>query len=177
MNRWLLTDGVGFGFTYSTHTNPTQSCTNAHVMQAISARWCIPAEADAATTAACTAAVAGANAPGASFSCVAGGSQEACLDMISKGQADLITLGGECSACCGCVLCVLCSCMHATAPLPYLCWCSVAPPAASDAFSLGVSNRNDPVQSQSQPFEPEVTSPLKVQPASPASGAGPQQSL
>ena len=45
----------------------------------------------------CTAAVAGANVAGANgvtFSCVAGGSEDACLAAIQNGTADLLTLGG-----------------------------------------------------------------------------------
>lgn len=60
-------------------------------------RWCIPQEADAALVASCTAAVAGANVAGANgvtFSCVAGGSEDACLAAIQNGTADLLTLGG-----------------------------------------------------------------------------------
>lgn len=57
-------------------------------------RWCIPAAADAAAVSACTQAVGLANTAGVTFTCVAGQSEEGCLDAISKGTADLITLGG-----------------------------------------------------------------------------------
>jgi len=58
-------------------------------------RWCIPEAANAALVASCTAAVAGANTQGVTFSCVAGGSEEACLEAIRNRTADLLTLGGE----------------------------------------------------------------------------------
>ena len=67
-----------------------------HRMQGgATARWCIPAAADATKVAACTTAVGAANTPTVTFSCVAGGSEEACMDMVSKGTADLVNLGGE----------------------------------------------------------------------------------
>ena len=61
---------------------------------AAAARWCIPFPADPALVSACNAAVARGNAAGVSFTCVAGGSQAACLDLIRRGSADLILLGG-----------------------------------------------------------------------------------
>lgn len=62
----------------------------------ISARWCVPFEADNAFLLACSTAVSRGNANGVLFSCVAGGSNAACQDMVSRGDADLILLGGAC---------------------------------------------------------------------------------
>lgn len=68
---------------------------HAPVVQAATPiKWCIPAAATAAQVAACTAALAPANTAGATFTCVAGGSEEECLAMVKAGTADLITLGG-----------------------------------------------------------------------------------
>ncbi|KAI7836214.1 hypothetical protein COHA_009895 [Chlorella ohadii] len=61
-------------------------------------RWCIPEAANAALVASCTAAVAGANTQGVTFSCVAGGSEEACLEAIRNRTADLLTLGAASGA-------------------------------------------------------------------------------
>ena len=62
----------------------------------ISARWCVPFEADNAFLVSCSTAVSRGNANGVLFSCVAGGSNAACQDMVSRGDADLILLGGAC---------------------------------------------------------------------------------
>jgi hypothetical protein len=61
------------------------------------ARWCIPFEADAALVQTCTDAVSTGNTANVSFVCVAGGSAEACEQMISMNTADLMVLGGACS--------------------------------------------------------------------------------
>ncbi|KAL4428192.1 hypothetical protein ABPG75_002281 [Micractinium tetrahymenae] len=57
-------------------------------------KWCIPAATNPAAVAACTAAVARANSAAVSFSCVAGGSEEGCMQLIANRSADLTTLGG-----------------------------------------------------------------------------------
>lgn len=57
-------------------------------------RWCIPAAANPAAVAACTAAVARANSGAVTFSCLAGGSEEGCMQLIANSSADLTTLGG-----------------------------------------------------------------------------------
>lgn len=77
----------------ATPTTPTPSAPTGGAANL--ARWCIPFPADAAFLSACTAAAAKGNTADVSFDCVVGGSQDACLQLIADGQADLIVLGGE----------------------------------------------------------------------------------
>lgn len=54
----------------------------------------MPAANDAVAVQACTSAVALANTAAVNFTCVAGGSSDGCLELISEGGAEITTLGG-----------------------------------------------------------------------------------
>ncbi len=84
----------------STTAAPSAPATNNNNggSAATTMRWCVPFAADNAFLQTCTTAVARGNTKGVSFTCVAGGSNEACLDLISRSGADLLLLGGECRA-------------------------------------------------------------------------------
>ena len=55
----------------------------------------MPFAANEAAVQACTAAASKANTGSLQFTCVVGGSDEACLDLVSKSGADMVVLGGE----------------------------------------------------------------------------------
>jgi melanoma-associated antigen p97 len=57
------------------------------------ARICIPVETSTGFEATCTAAISAADTDDVTFSCVAGGSPDACMKMVSAGQAELISFG------------------------------------------------------------------------------------
>lgn len=62
----------------------------------------MPAPNTPAAVQACTAAVALANTDAVSFTCVAGGDTEGCLELISQGGAELATVGGAPLSLCHC---------------------------------------------------------------------------
>ena len=57
------------------------------------ARICIPVETSTGFEATCTAAISAADTDDVTFSCVAGGSPDACIQKVTNGQADLISFG------------------------------------------------------------------------------------
>lgn len=76
------------------HMAPLHHALEPNSQAATPVRWCIPAAANPAAVAACTTAVARANSATVSFSCLAGGSEEGCMQLIANRSADLTTLGG-----------------------------------------------------------------------------------
>ena len=82
------------GSTATTTAAPAAPAATAGSGSTTTMRWCVPFAADNAFLQTCTTAVAKGNGVGITFTCVAGGSNEACLDLISRGGADLLLLGG-----------------------------------------------------------------------------------